>query len=473
VGRGDMVATILPNRIETVEILLAVAKLGAVQVPLNYYLKGEFLGYQLDDCGAGVLIADGPGFAAARDLPGTTGIRHCVLVDEAPPGTLAYPDLLTERQTYDPVSGPGDLVSIMYTSGTTAAAKGCMLSTGYYVSVGRAYGMRQWVVPGDRMYTGFPMFHTSGQMVAFMAALVNGATISIAPDFHASTFMAGAAADSATMVVGVGVMGNLILAQPPGPADGACRFRLAVWVPMPEEQQRRFEARFGAPVMSEGYGQTECVPITCSAPDGRRERGTSGLVSPLLEVQVVDENDSTLPYGEAGEIVVRPKVPNAMYSGYWNKPDVTLATWSNLWHHTGDHGRLDADGYLTFVDRKKDVLRRRGENVSALALENVIRQHPAIADVAVSAVPAAFGDDDIKASVVLADGAVLAPAEFFAYLRDKVAYFALPRYVDIRPALPVNALSRVMKHVLVEEGATDAMWDLERLGLTLTRGQAR
>jgi len=233
VGRGDMVATILPNRIETVEILLAVAKLGAVQVPLNYYLKGEFLGYQLDDCGAGVLIADGPGFAAARDLPGTTGIRHCVLVDEAPPGTLAYPDLLTERQTYDPVSGPGDLVSIMYTSGTTAAAKGCMLSTGYYVSVGRAYGMRQWVVPGDRMYTGFPMFHTSGQMVAFMAALVNGATISIAPDFHASTFMAGAAADSATMVVGVGVMGNLILAQPPGPADGACRFRLAVWVPMP------------------------------------------------------------------------------------------------------------------------------------------------------------------------------------------------------------------------------------------------
>jgi len=162
-----------------------------------------------------------------------------------------------------------------------------------------------------------------------------------------------------------------------------------------------------------------------------------------------------------------------MYSGYWNKPDVTLATWSNLWHHTGDHGRLDADGYLTFVDRKKDVLRRRGENVSALALENVIRQHPAIADVAVSAVPAAFGDDDIKASVVLADGAVLAPAEFFAYLRDKVAYFALPRYVDIRPALPVNALSRVMKHVLVEEGATDAMWDLERLGLTLTRGQAR
>jgi crotonobetaine/carnitine-CoA ligase len=406
VGRGDMVATILPNRIETVEILLAVAKLGAVQVPLNYYLKGEFLGYQLDDRGAGVLIADGPGF-------------------------------------------------------------------GYYVSVGRAYGMRQWVVPGDRMYTGFPMFHTSGQMVAFMAALVNGATISIAPDFHASTFMADAAADSATMLVGVGVMGNLILAQPPGPADGACRFRLAVWVPMPEEQQRRFEARFGTPVMSEGYGQTECVPITCSAPDGRRERGTSGLVSPLLEVQVVDENDATLPYGEAGEIVVRPKVPNAMYSGYWRQESATVDAWRSLWHHTGDHGRLDANGYLTFVDRKKDVLRRRGENVSALALENVIRQHPAIADVALSAVPAALGDDDIKASVVLADGAALEPAEFFAYLRDKVAYFAVPRYVDIRPALPVNALSRVMKHVLIEEGITDAMWDLERLGLTLTRGQAR
>jgi carnitine-CoA ligase len=464
-GQGAMVATILPNRIETVEILLAVAKLGAVQVPLNYWLKGEFLEYQLGDCGASVLIADGPGYAAARELLGSTRIEHVVVVDDPPPGTRPYADLLSERRPFEPASGPDDLVSIMYTSGTTAAAKGCMLSTGYYVAVGRAYGLRGWSVPGDRMYTGFPMFHTSGQMVAFMSALVNGASISIAPEFHASSFIADAAADGATMLVGVGVMGNLLLAQPPNADDGAHPFRLACWVPMAEEQQRQFEARFATPVMSEGYGQTECVPITNSAPDGVRARGTSGLVSPLLEVAIVDDADNQLPFGEAGEIVVRPRVPNAMYSGYWNKPDITLTTWRNLWHHTGDYGRLDADGFVTFVDRKKDVLRRRGENVSALALENLIRQHPAVADVAVSPVPGPFGDDDIKASLVLAAGAELGPREFFEFLRDKVAYFAVPRYVDIRAQLPVNALSRVMKHVLRDEGVTADMWDLERLGL--------
>lgn len=468
-GRGTMIATILPNRIETVEILLAVAKLGAVQVPLNYYLKGDFLEYQLRDCGASMLIADGPGYAVAGELLAATGIVHQVAVDDPPPGAVAYADLFGERGSFAPASGPSDIVSVMYTSGTTAAAKGCMLSTGYYVSVGRAYGMREWCVPGDRMFTGFPMFHTSGQMVAFMTALVNGATISIAPEFHASTFMADAAADGATMLVGVGVMGNLVLAQPPRPDDGAHRFRLAVWVPMGEAEQHRFEERFGTPVMSEGYGQTECVPITVSAPHGTRSRGTSGLVSPLLEVSIVDDAGNEVPLGASGEIAVRPRVPNAMYSGYWGKPEATQAAWAQLWHHTGDFGRMDAGGLVTFVDRKKDMLRRRGENVSALALENVIRQHPAVADVAVSPVPGEFGDDDIKASLVLADGAVLAPADFFAFMRDKVAYFAMPRYVDIRAQLPVNALSRVMKHVLREEGVTAGMWDLERLGLTVAR----
>jgi crotonobetaine/carnitine-CoA ligase len=472
VGRGSMVATILPNRIETVEILLAVAKLGAVQVPLNYWLKGEFLRYQLGDCGASVLIADGPGYAAASELLSTTAIVHRIVVDEPVPGTTAYADLFGERGSFPPGAAACDLVSIMYTSGTTAEAKGCMLSTGYYVSVGRAYGLREWCVPGDVMFTGFPMFHTSGQMVAFMTALVNGASISIAPQFHASTFLTDAAADGATMLVGVGVMGNLLLAQPPSASDGAHPFRLAVWVPMGEAEQRQFEERFGTPVMSEGYGQTECVPITNSLPRGRRERGTSGLVSPLLEVAIVDDDDNQVPLGEPGEIVVRPRVPNAMYSGYWGKPEITQAAWRNLWHHTGDFGRMDADGFVTFVDRKKDVLRRRGENVSALALEVVIRTHPAVADVAVSPVPGTFGDDDIKASLVLADGATLEPAEFFEFLRDRVAYFAMPRYVDIRAALPVNALSRVMKHVLRDEGVTESMWDLERLGLVATKGRA-
>lgn len=471
--RGDHIASILPNRIETVDLLLAVAKLGAVQVPLNYWLKGEFLQYQLADCGAKFLIADGPGYEAAASLLGGTDIAQTIQVDEGAGGSLTYRELLGERKTFEGPARPGDLLSIMYTSGTTAAAKGCMLSTGYYVAVGRAYGERNWVVPGDRVYTGFPMFHTSGQMVSFMSALVNGASIAIAPEFHASTFMREAAELGATMLVGVGVMANMILEQPPSKDDGAYSFRLASWVPLPEERQREFEQRFNTPVMSEGYGQTECVPVTNSDPYGVRKRSSSGQVSPLLEARIVDDDGNEVPVGEPGEIVVRPKVPHAMYSGYWNKPESTVEAWRDLWHHTGDFGRMDEDGIITFVDRKKDIVRRRGENVSSLALENVIRQHPAVADVAVCGLPSDIGDDDIKACLVLAPGTTLTPVEFFEFVRDRVPYFAVPRYVDVRDALPTNALSRVMKHVLRDEGVRPGTWDLEREGLVARRPDRR
>lgn len=473
VKRGDHIASLLPNRIETVDLLLAVAKLGAVQVPLNYWLKGEFLEYQLADCGARLLIADGPGYEAAAPQLRGTEIAHTIQVEADAGGTIQYPDLLGTRERFETPSRPGDLLSIMYTSGTTAAAKGCMLSTGYYVAVGRAYGMRSWVLPGDRVYTGFPMFHTSGQMVSFMSALVNDASIAIAPEFHASTFMREAAELGATMLVGVGVMGNMILEQPPSPDDGAHSFRLASWVPLPEERQREFEKRFNTPVMSEGYGQTECVPVTNSDPYGVRKRSSSGQVSPLLEARILDDDGNELPVGEPGEIVVRPKVPHAMYSGYWNKPEATVEAWRDLWHHTGDFGRMDEDGIITFVDRKKDIVRRRGENVSSLALENVIRTHPAVADVAVCGLPSKIGDDDIMACLVLAPDATLTPEEFFEFVRDRVPYFAVPRYVDIRDALPTNALGRVMKHVLRDEGERPGTWDLEREGLVASRRNRR
>jgi len=469
VTRGARLATMLPNRIETVDILLAAAKLGVIQVPLNYWLKGDFLEYQLDDCGAQFLITDGPGYDAAKGRLSGTGIRESVLVQDGPAGTVPYAALLAERSVPEHRSRPGDLLAVMYTSGTTANAKGCMLSTGYYVAVGRAYGMRRWVVPGDRMFTGFPMFHTSGQMVSFMSALVNGASIAVAPQFHASTFMAQAAAADATMLVGVGAMGNLLLAQPPRPDDAARSFRLAVWVPMPADQQRKFEERFATPVMSEGYGQTEVVPVTNTDPYGPRDRASSGVVSPLLEVRIVDDDDHEVPAGQPGEIVVRPKVANAMYSGYWNKAEITTATWRDLWHHTGDFGLVDENGVVTFVDRKKDIVRRRGENVSSLALENVIRQHPAILEVAVCGVPAELGDDEIKASVVLTENAELSAAEFFEFIRDRVPYFAVPRYLDVRDQLPTNALERVMKPVLRAEGVRPGTWDLVKQGLVIAR----
>jgi crotonobetaine/carnitine-CoA ligase len=184
-------------------------------------------------------------------------------------------------------------------------------------------------------------------------------------------------------------------------------------------------------------------------------------------VKLFDDNDVEVPTGEVGEIVVRPKVPDAIYQGYWRKPAATIETWRNLWHHTGDFGRADEDGFITFVDRKKDALRRRGENVSSLQVEGAILQHPKIAEAAVHAVPSAMTEDDIKVCLVLKPGEELSPEELFEFFKEYLPYFSSPRYVEVLPELPKTATLRVQKHLLRERGVTGETWDLEALGLSV------
>lgn len=475
---GDRIATILPNRIEVVELLFAIAKLGAVQVPLNYWLKGEFLRHQLEDCGARVLVVDGAGMTAAAPVLKSTPVELVIPLDGDGPASgvhvVPYADIPGEGDRFDAyASRPGTLLSILYTSGTTGLPKGCMLSTGYFSYAGRSYGQRGWVVPGDRLFTAWPMFHTSGQLNALMPALFNGASVYFDTEFHASTYVTSAREVGATALFGVGFMGQAILAQPPSDADIESRFRLAIWIPMPEDRQLEFERRFNTPVLSEGYGQTEIVPITASAVAGPRKRSTTGQVVPTVEVRILDAAGNELPAGEVGEITARPLDPDAMFLGYWRNAEATVEAWKGLWHHTGDTGYVDADGFITFVDRKKDAVRRRGENVSSFQLEMAISAHPVVSAVAVTAVPSELGDDDIKASVVLHEGTELNPAEFFQFLKQTVPYYAIPRYVDIRITLPLNAIGRVMKQVLRDEGVTESMIDFEVRGYTVPRAERR
>ena len=477
IGEGDRVATILPNRIEVIEVFFAIAKLGAVQVPLNYWLKGDFLRYQLEDSGARLLIADRIGLESAAPLLARTSIQTCVGVD---------PDLVVANQvSYQEVThGRPDgfeaasatrstLHSILYTSGTTGLPKGCMLSQGYYVNSGRLYGTREWIYSTDLLYTAWPLFHAAGLLNALCPVLINNASVHFEPEFHASTFMQDARAAGGTVLMGVGFMGNAILAQPPGDLDAECQFRLAVFPPMTEARQLAFEDRFKTPILSEGYGQTEYLTICVSRVSGPRKRSSLGQIAPTADVRIVDDDDEEVPDGTPGEITVRPRGHEYMYQGYWNKPEATVAAWRGLWHHTGDRGIKDADGFLTFVDRIRDRIRRRGENVSSYALELSIVEHPDIAGAAVTGVPSTIGEDDIKASVVLVPGASVDPAALFDYFRTHLPYFAIPRYVDVRAELPTNALGRIMKQVLRDEGITEPMIDFQRLGHAVTRDQRR
>jgi carnitine-CoA ligase len=488
VAPGDRVAFLVPNRMERIDLFFACARLGAVQVPLNTFLKGEFLRHQLADSGAATAVVDGPGLAAlAPLLPALPALgRLIVLYDDAGDGTVpAVPasvevirfaelDAWSTGDPDLPRPGPSDLAAIVYTSGTTGPSKGCRINQGYYVHIGAAWQAALELRADDVYLTAFPLFHLSGQALALMATLHRGATLILEPAFSASTFMERAGSVGATVVMGVGAMAQAVLATPPSDADRSHSVRLCSWIPLPEARQLEFEERFGTAVSAEGYGQTECAPVTFSPASGERRRATAGRPAPWLDVRIVDGDDVEVAPGEVGEIVVRPLEPDSLFSGYWGRAAETVAAFRNLWHHTGDYGRMDAEGYVTFVDRKKDALRRRGENVSSMELEAAILAHPRIAEVAVHAVESAATEDDVKACVVPAAGeAELTPDELFGFFAEHLPYFAVPRYVELVPELPKNALGRVLKHELRARGVTPATWDFEKLGLAVGRDRRR
>lgn len=478
---GDRVASMMANREEAVELFCACAILGAIQVPLNVYLKGEFLRYQLSEAEPTVVVADSAAYPLITEIITATGSSRCVVVALDVDGTAAdgtdtvrYQDLFTEAGQTWPDPRPDDLVSVLYTSGTTGMPKGCMINNGYFVHMPKAHMMHRWFTPDDTSLCPLPLYHGFG-LSALMDALVATCRVAFDPVFKASTMISRAREIGATQIFGVGAMAAALLATPAGPGDTDHEVDRAIFIPLAPRVIQQLESRFGVRAIGEGYGQTEVVPATMG--DGTipndQARASAGRRVPWLDVQVVDDSDHVLPVGEAGEIVVRPLEPYSMFIGYWRKERETLDAWRNLWHHTGDLGVFDTEGKLYFVDRKKDAIRRSGENVSSVELELAILKHPAIDQAAVHATPAGVREDEIKACLVLAPGTTVTPEELFGFFKDNLPYYAVPRFVEILDQLPVNAMGRVMKHKLREEWDTPATIDLRSLGFVIERSARR
>lgn len=482
VVKGDRVAILSPNRVEVLELFFGLAKLGAIQVPINVFLKGEFLRHQLEHSEASVLVVDEAGIEAVQPLlPGLPGLRLLVYLD-APPskqddGTAVAESYCAVVETDAPAPAVEvrleDTMSILYTSGTTGLSKGCVLSHGYYLRGGRVLADAQRLTSTDVLYTTMPLFHAGARLLVLNAALLHGIPAIIDPVFSARRFLPRAAEVGATVVIGVGAMGHAMLATEESPADRAHNVHSMLIAPLSPTDQERFQRRFGIDAWTEVYGQTECVPLTCTPRDGQRSRASVGRPADDLEVAILDDDGTPVPPGERGEICIRPRERFAMFDGYWSDPESTLKSFQGLWYHTGDHGLLREDGAITFLDRKKDSLRRRGENVSSLELEAAIMSHPKIAEVAVCAVPSEATEDDIKAYVVLVEGQATDPSELFAFFQEHLPYFAVPRYVECVDALPRNAVGRVLKFELRERPLTDQVWDFTALGLRLSAAGRR
>ncbi|MFC4945802.1 AMP-binding protein [Pseudonocardia sp. GCM10023141] len=471
---GDRVAILAPNRIEVLDLYFGVARLGAVQVPLNSFLKGQFLAHQIADADPVVLVADASGLrAAAPHLPALASLRTLVALDDSPlehRGSahehIGFADLLLPGPAWDREVEPDALMSILYTSGTTGLPKGCMMSHAYYLHTGRAMARAWELIDNDVLFTTLPMFHSAGRLMTVATALVSGVALVVEPAFSASRFMRRAADTGATFACTVGAMGMALLATAERSHDDRHRLRGFMSTPMDPEAQVAFERRFGVPVWAEAFGQTECLPISCTGMRDLADR-ENGRPAAWLDVAILDDGDRPVEPGAAGEICVRPRAPGVMFSGYWKRPDATVEATRNLWYHSGDLGRITASGSLRFAGRKKESIRRRGENVSMLELETALLTNPDLVEAAVVGVPSPSGEQDILACVVPMDGRHLDASSLFAHFVEALPYFAIPRFVTVSQSLPRNALGRVMRHEL--PGIEGETWDLDALGLTVAR----
>jgi crotonobetaine/carnitine-CoA ligase len=480
VGHGDRVATLLDNRAEQVVSFFAALKLGAIQVPINTAYKGAFLEHQLVDSGAKVFVFQGDYASRAVEVvgPHTPDLRHCVVVDPADAVLDALPvhgwDEVVARASDAPMPTagvrPADLACFIYTAGTTGPSKGCMLSHNYVASladqIARAWQRRA----DDIVLTPLPLFHFNAISVCVVGTLLAGGSAAIERRFSVSNFWPEVKRTGATMVSMLGSLAILIANAPDHPDEKGHRLRLCAAAPMPPDVDRVWRERFGCTTFSGGYGLTE-ASLVCMLDAGEPNK-PGAMGKPNLhefDVMLVDDDDNEVAVGEVGEIVCRPKGPNLMFAGYWNRPDATVEATRNLWFHTGDLGRLDEDGYAYFVDRKKDALRRRGENISSFEMEKVLYAHPAIRDAAVHAVPSPVGEDDVKVTAVLQEGATLTEEELCRWVADRVPYFAIPRFVEFRDDLPRNPVGRVLKYELRAEGVTAATWDREAAGVEFDR----
>jgi acyl-coenzyme A synthetase/AMP-(fatty) acid ligase len=376
-----------------------------------------------------------------------------------PPGEEA------EAAAPDPPPAPSDAASILYTSGTTGPPKGAVLPHERCVNTPREIGLRARLDERSVLFTALPLFHCNAQEKTTVCALLNDLTAAIADRFHASTFWETAARFGATHVSLLTSMINVLYKQPERPADRGHPVRMALTSGTARELWPEFERRFGVTVL-ETYGMTECGCTTLMNPPDAIRVGSVGTPLGFVEARLVDEDERAVPDGRPGELVVRPRTPFSMFLGYWHRPEATVAVERNLWFHTGDVLVRDADGYYAFVERKKDIIRRRGENLSPTEVEAAIERHPAVAEAVVVGVPSPLGEEDVKAFVLLKPGAPTTAEELFRFLVGRLPFFMLPRYLEFVDEIPKTANQKALRYVLRERrGGRE--YDREALGLVV------
>jgi carnitine-CoA ligase len=465
---GETVALFTGTCPEWVYFWLGAARIGAVSAAVNGASKGDFLSHALRLSRATVVITDAGRHPRLLEVADDIDTLRSILV-QGDSLTAALQSASTAAPAVAP-SGPDDVGALFFTSGTTGPSKAVATTWPYLFRVAATVAEAWEFGAGDVLWTAMPLFHLSAAPTVLAPMLVGGTSV-LADGFHPARVWDEIRACGAAGFAGAGAMVSMLWNLPPDPRDAELPLRFLSAAPISADLYRDIERRYSCRIVTM-YGMTEAFPIAYKAVSDEGVPGTSGRVNPAFDVRIVDSYGKPVPQGMVGEIVCRARATHAFSEGYVSSASgrggLQVEPHAE-WFHTGDLGKLDGDQNLTYIDRVKDSLRRRGENVSSVEVETTVMRHPAVLEAAAVGIPSDLGEDDILVVVTLRPDATIGFAELLDFCSDRMPYFCVPRYLEVLDEIPKNVIGRVRKDVLRSRGLGANAWDREAHGYVLSK----
>jgi crotonobetaine/carnitine-CoA ligase len=471
IRKGEKVAIMLPNCPDYLYLWFGIAKMGGVMVPINVSWKGELLNYILNHSDSETVVVEESLFSQIEEILGTCPKIRRIFIrggEGRPPKGGHHLKELFEAPSDEPQISltPHDPFEIMYTSGTTGRSKGVVRWPEYIILRGLRTVRYMGYGEEDTLYTCLPLYHGNAQNLTAMPALLANARLALGKRFSASNFWNDTRRYGATVFNFVGTIIPMLYKQEPKSNDADNPVRLARGGGIPPKIWRDFENRFDLTLV-ETYGTTEGGSIW-NMPGGKI--GSIGRAPYFNEARIVDEADQELPLGKIGELIIRPRDLEEKWVEYYKEPEATKEKFSGGWYRTGDLAYQDEEGWFFFVGRKKDVIRRRGENISAAEVELVIMSHPNVLECACFGVPSELGEEDVMVCVVPKPGMSLSPQELSSFCENRMAYFMIPRYMEFAERLPKTPTERIEKYKLKATRPNANTWDREIGGMIRSTG---
>ena len=484
VEKGQHVGVFMENSAEHIALFFGAATLGTVWAPVNTAARGDLLRYYLAHADCTALLVDVTLYPrVAEVLHELPLLKRIIIVGQPPEAALPvagdaivvldYRQLAAEHDgvcAFDSEVQCYDLLMLAFTSGTTGPSKASMLSHAAALTYGTGAAEAQGYHSGDVFYVCLPLFHNNALLASMASALVCGGSVVLSKRFSVTRFWDEIRDNQCTVTNLLGAMTSFLWSEPPTDADRDNHLRLVSMAPVPRYAEE-FEQRFGLSIMS-NYGLSDFGMATSfTAHDPKAKLGSIGRVRRGMQMRVVDDHDFEVPRGQLGELVLRSDDPWRCAGGYYKMPEATLAAHRNQWFHTGDRGYCDEDGYFWFVDRKKDCIRRRGENISAFEVEQILMRHPAVAQAAVFPVSTDTNDEEVGVVIIRHENQTLTPEDVIDYCARNMAYFMVPRYIEFRTELPTTANQKLEKFKLKQDFERDLtrVWDRETAGIRVRR----